>query len=131
VTARPRESDLELGIALVQRMRLRPLPGLLLQPLDVRVELLPVDTPYTPAAELNPGQLSRANKRVGLRCAHVEVGGNVLKGEKPRLDAGRRVALRGICHPSNATTRVSHLRDLPFGSDRLPPLAPRPERLAA
>jgi hypothetical protein len=132
VTARPWESDLELGIALGQGMRLSPLPCLLLKPLHVRVEFLAVDTPYTPAAELDPGELSRANKRVRLGCAHVEVGSNVLKGEETRLDARRRVvALRRICHLSNATTRGPHLRDLPFGSGRLPSLAPRPERLEA
>jgi hypothetical protein len=124
VTARPCASDFELRVALVQRMRLRPPLGFLLESLDVGIEFFPVDAPHAAAPELDPGQLSRTNKRVGLRRAHVEIRSNVLKGEQTRLDGRRRlVTFRRICHPSKATTRRRHLPDLPLGSGRLTPLA--------
>jgi hypothetical protein len=72
-------------VARVQRVRSCPLLCLLVKPLDIRLELLAVDAPHASSAELDRRQAPRANQRIYLRNAHLEVGRHVLKREKTRL----------------------------------------------
>jgi hypothetical protein len=71
-------------------MGLGPLLSLVVQPVDVGLELGLVDTPNAAPADLDRGQLARANERVDLRDADAQVGGDVLEREEAWLD-GRLV----------------------------------------
>src|SRR5262245_14617325 len=70
-------------------MRDRPLPCLLVHSLDVVLELLAVDPPDSPAAELDRGKLATAYQRVDLRDPNVEDRRDVFERIETRLDAGR------------------------------------------
>ena len=79
-------------------MLFSPRFGLVMQPLDVLLELLAIDTPDPAAPDLDRRQLAVSNERVGLLAAHVEVRGNVVEGEKTRL--GRAFSALGSAdHP--------------------------------
>jgi len=67
-------------------MSARPLLGLLVEPFDVRLELLLVDAPHAAAPDLDGRQGPRANQRVGLRDADVQEGGYVVERQEARLD---------------------------------------------
>lgn len=55
-----------------------PLTGLLVQPIDVGLQLLLVDAPHAPAADLNRGKVPTAHQRIDLLDADTEVFRHVL-----------------------------------------------------
>lgn len=75
-------------------MRLGPLLSLLVEPLDVRLELVAVDAPHASSTELDRGKVTRSDERVDLRNAHVQKRGDVVQREKTGLDLWIAHALR-------------------------------------
>jgi len=66
------------------------------EPLDIGLELLPVDAPHAPAPDLDRRELSGPDQRVDLRNTHAEVGGHILEGQETRLDLTTRLVCRGL-----------------------------------
>ena len=66
-------------------MSLRPLLGLLVQPLHIGLELPPIDAPDPAAPDLDGWKLSGANQRVHLRDADRQVDRHIVEGQKARL----------------------------------------------
>ena len=66
-----------------------PLVGFGVEPLDVGIELFAIDAPDPSSAYLHGRQLSRADQRVDLGNADVQIRRHVLECKKSRLDAGR------------------------------------------
>jgi hypothetical protein len=56
---------------------------------EVRLELVAINTPNPATADLDGWERSRANERVNLRNAHVEVGSDVLQGQETGFKRGR------------------------------------------
>ena len=77
-------------------MRFSPLLRLFVEAFDVRLELVPIDSPDATAADLDGGQFSRANQCVHLRNAHAEIRGHILEGQESRLDLRTRLFGRGL-----------------------------------
>lgn len=77
-------------------MSLSPRLGLLVEPFDVCLQLLPVDPPHAASADLYSGELSGSNERVHLGNAHAEVRGHVLEREEAGLDLGTRLLCRRL-----------------------------------
>ena len=80
-----------------------PLVRFFVESLDVGGELLAVDSPDASPADLDCRQFTRADQRVDLRNADVQVRRYVLERQKARLDSGRLPFLRrlvGISHGS-------------------------------
>ena len=69
----------------VERMLLGPLFRLLVKPLDVGLELPPVDPPHAAAPDLDRGEIARSHQGVDLRDAHGQIGGHVLEREEAGL----------------------------------------------
>ena len=74
----------------VERMRLGPSLRFVVKPVDVGLELRLVHPPDAATADLDRGELARANERVDLGDADAQIGGDVLEREKAWLD-GRLV----------------------------------------
>lgn len=72
-------------------MSVYPLFGLAPEPVDIGVELAPVDSPDASTADLYPGQLIGPNQRIDLPDADGEVRRNVIEGQKAGLDNRPRV----------------------------------------
>jgi len=71
-------------------MFLSPTLRFLVEALQVRVQLIAIDAPYAPAADLDRWKIARANERVHLGHADAEIGRDVLQGQKARFEPGRR-----------------------------------------
>lgn len=89
-------------LAWVERMGLRPLLGLLMEALDVRLQLSLVHAPHASPADLDGGKLSGANQRVDLGDADAEVGGDVLERKKAGLDEGSVAVAMGAAPGAHA-----------------------------
>jgi hypothetical protein len=74
------------ALARVQGVGLRPLVGLVMEPLDVGLELRFVHSPHTAAPDLDGRELAGANEGVDLGHADAEIGRNVFQGQETRLD---------------------------------------------
>jgi hypothetical protein len=119
-----RQLQVEVVGPLIQRVRLSPLLGLLLQPFDIGVELATVDPPYPPATKLDPRQLTGSHERVGLRSADVQVRRDVLESEEAGFDTrGPATILSGFLHSRNRTIPMRRFLGFPVDCARLPLLA--------
>lgn len=86
-------------------MLFSPPSSLFMETLDVSVELLPIDSPDAPAADLDGGELPGAHDRIDLRNADVQEHRHILEREKPRPDARRGlIALRDFVRIGHAWT---------------------------
>ena len=72
-----------------------PLLRIFVQPLEIGIELPSIHPPYAPAADLDGGEVARADQRVHLRNTHAQVGRNVFQGHETRFHA-RRGRLRAL-----------------------------------
>lgn len=63
-------------------MSFRPRLGFPVLALDIDLELLSIDPPDTSAPDLEGGKLPRANQRVDLRHAHVQVERDIVESHK-------------------------------------------------
>lgn len=70
-------------------MFLSPVLGLFMQPLDIRIELVAIDSPDAPPTDLYRRQFSGSNQGVDLGHADTQISGHVLESKKARFDAGR------------------------------------------
>lgn len=61
--------------------------AVLMQPVDVGVQLCSVDAPHATPSDLHCREITRSNKGIDLRHAHVEVRGDVLQSKQAWLDA--------------------------------------------
>ena len=69
-----------------------PLTGLLVQPIDVGLQLLLVDAPHAPAADLYRGKVPTAHQRIDLLDADTEIFRHVLQSHEPGLDRRLRLS---------------------------------------
>lgn len=70
----------------------------LVEPVDVRVELRPVDSPDASTTDLDGRKVPGSDQRVDLSDSHVEIRSNVLESKEARFDAGGSVPLlRFLC----------------------------------
>jgi hypothetical protein len=72
----------------IERVFPGPYLGLLVEPVHEGLQLVAIDAPDTPAADLDRGELARSDERVDLGDAHAEICGDVVKGQKARLYLG-------------------------------------------
>ena len=68
-----------------------PRLSLVVKPLDIGLELLSIDPPHTPAPDLDGRKLPGSDKRVDLRNAHAQIGGDVFERQETGLDLGTRL----------------------------------------
>ena len=68
-----------------------PRLGLFVQLLDVDLELLSIDSPYSAAPDLDGGELAGPDQCVDLRDAHAQISGDVVEREEAGLDLGTRL----------------------------------------
>lgn len=81
-----------------------PVLGLLVEPFDIGLELVPVHSPYPAPADLDAGQLVRAHKGINLLDTDREIRRDVLQREKPRLERRPRSFIPGPSGPSHPQT---------------------------
>jgi len=74
-------------------MILGPLLGFLVKPVDVVVQLAPVDAPHPTAPDLDRRQLAGANQAVDLGDAHAQKCRHLVEGEEALLDLGHRTTI--------------------------------------
>ena len=77
-------------------MVLRPLLGLFVEPVDVFLELTPIDPPHPAPPDLDSGELAGTDERIDLRHADAQVGGHVVQGEEARFDLGHRRTIAAV-----------------------------------
>jgi len=70
-----------------------PLLGFLMKPVDVIVQLTPVDTPHTAAPDLDRRQLAGADQAVDLGDAHSQKCRHLVEGEEALFDLGHRTTI--------------------------------------
>lgn len=67
-------------------MGLRPGLSLLVHPLDVGLELSPVDAPDPASTEFDGRKIPRSDERIDLGHADVEIGRNIFEGQESGFD---------------------------------------------
>ena len=81
------------------------------QPLDVRLELVPIDPPHSSAADLDRRQVPRSNERIDLRNADAQVGRDIFEREEAGLD-GPSALLVLLGHRANLSPASLGILDL-------------------
>jgi hypothetical protein len=113
--------SLFVSIAGVERVGTSPGFGLFMKPLDVCIQLSPVDPPNAPAPELDSGQLTGSDDGIRLGGAHIEISRDVLECQQSRLDSRGARPLRrraSLCH--RAVFPIFHIRNFTSLKRQLP-----------
>ena len=91
-----------------------PLPGLLVKPFDIALELLAVHSPHTPSPDLHRGEVAGADQGVHLGDAHVEVASYVLERHEARLGDPLLTGIEAVHRPKIASQTPRSLDWPPF-----------------
>lgn len=106
---------LSLVFRRIERVLLRPFVSLLVKPLDIGLELSPIDTPDAASADLDGRQASRPHQGIDLRATDIQKFRDVLEGHEARLTR----ASSGSGH--SVTTRVrTHNMESSTGQGQIP-----------